>query len=368
MAWVGTNSTNVSISQGGAADLMWAIKSALLEAGWRLMSYGGGASSGTYQAPNEDGFTAVADGLTTAADLNVNGAWFRIKEPGSTSAGRELVFQRGDAVKELIIKYSKETGFTGSNATYVVGEQYSPTTGGGDGVVVSSSSYLTSDDTTVRALWGMVSCVSSGYVQVVASDEADGNGVWPFYAWSYTSATARTGSYLFSLDGLLVGSHHPMDTDPCCFSVLQLSTNMSSGWIAYWHGYGRPGASWLRGAGYNGMGISYPGGTKRTGGASSFYQVGFHNLVDAGASETLSDYKTRFSLLPIGYSSGANTVGTWKGFSSNVVTFGASVSANHVFNSESNNPRISILSSYSAAAYMPCGIAVPWVPGKVPAG
>ena len=366
MAWVGTNSTNVSISQGGAADLLWAIKSALLEAGWRLMSYGGGAGSGTYQAPNGDGATAVADGLTTAASLNVNGAWFRMKEPGSTTAGRELVFQRGDAVKELIIKYSKETGFTGSNATYAVGEQYSPTTGGGDGVVVSSSSYTTSDDTTVRSLYGMESCPSSGYVQVVASNAADGNGVWPFYAWSYTSPTSRTGSYLFSLDGLLVGSHHPLDSDPCCFSVFPLSPSMSSGWVAYWHGYGLSGASWLRGAAANGSGMCYPGGTKQQ--ASSFKQFGAHNLSDAGAAESLTDYKTQISLLPVGYSSGANTVGTWKGFSPNVVTFGASVSPNHVFNSGSNNPRVSILNSYSAAGWMPCGIAVPWVPNKVPAG
>jgi hypothetical protein len=354
MAWVGTNSTNVTIGQGGAADLLWAIKSALLEAGWRLMSFGGGASSGVYQAPNVDGSTAVADGLTTAASLNVNGAWFRMKEPGSTTDGRELVFQRGDAATEVVIKYSKQSGFTGSNATYAVGEQYSPTTGGGDGQVVWSAA-ATSDGVTVLASNGAAGVASSGYVQVVAADEADANGVWTFYAWSYPSAGSRTGSYLFGIDGLLPGSHHPADADPCCLLRLDLASS-SNGVIRYWHGYGRAGGSWES----NGR-VCYPG----THGSSSgyLYSLSYRRYAKVAP---LSPYDSKASLIPVGYSiHTADEDPRWKGMSANIAKFDTNEVALRVFNASSASPKISLLSTYSATTN-PHGLVVPWVSNKEP--
>lgn len=354
MAWVGTNSTNVTISQGGAADLMWAIKSALLEAGWRLMSYGGGDSSGTYQAPNEDGSTAVADGLTTAASLNVNGAWFRMKEPGSTTAGRELVFQRGDAATEVSIKYSKQSGFTGSSVTYPVGEQYSPTTSDGDGQVIIGNS---NDANVVRALNAQAGVASSGYIQVVAADAADANGVWTFYAWSYPSASSRTGSYLFGIDGLLPGSHHPSDADPCCLLKLDLNDS-GNGAIHYWHGFGRPAGSWE-----NAGRICYPG----TYGSSNFgfyYSASYRPYANVFAP--VSPYDSKVSTVPIGYSIYTLSADTkWKGMSANIAKFDTQEAALRVFNASSDNPKISLLSSYSVDTN-PHGLLVPWVSNKEP--
>lgn len=359
MAWVGTNSTNVSISQGGAADLLWAIKSALLEAGWRLMSYGGGASSGVYQAPNGDGSTAVADGLTTAADLNVNGAWFRMKEPGSTTAGRELIFQRGDAATEVIIKYSKQSGFTGSDATYAVGEQYSPTTGGGDGQVVFGSTSATTDDITVRALYGLAGVASSGYVQVVASDTADANGVWTFYAWSYVSTSSRTGCYLFGIDGLMPGSHHPSDADPCCLLRLDLTTSRN-GAIRYWHGYGLSGGSW------ESIGrICYPGTHGSSQGLS--YSLSYRHYASVFAP--LSPYDNKVSTVPVGYSLYVSIASAsdskWKGMSAGIAKFDTNETTLRVFNTSSDNPKISILADYSNSTN-PHGLLIPWVPNKEP--
>lgn len=374
MAWVGTNSTNVLISQGGAADLMWAIKSALLEAGWRLMSYGGGANSGTYQAPNEDGATAVADGLSTAASLNVNGAWFRMKEPGSTTAGREVVFQRGDAATEISFKYSKATGFTGSNAAYAVGEQYAPTTGGGDGQVVGmqlSQTATWTDEAAVRALtYGLPSTPTSGYVQVVASDTADANGVWSFYAWSYSSSSSRTGSYLFAIDGLLPGSHHPSDADPCC--VLKLSLENTSqpisatgyAGIHYWHGYGRQNGGW-ESAGH----LCYPG--THGSNVGFFYSLSYRHFSNAGGSvfAPLSPYDGKAAVFPVGYciygfSGAADT--KWKGLSANIAKFDTAEANLRVFNSAGDNPKISLLAGYDKATNAH-GLLVPWVPNKVPA-
>jgi len=351
MAWVGTSSTNVPILYGGSADLLWSVKSAMLEVGWRLMSFGGGASSGVYQAPNPDGVTPVVDTLTSAESLNVAGAWFRIKEPGSTSAGRELIFQRA-AAASLVVKYSKLSGFTGSNTTYLVGEQYSPTTGvGGDGQVVWGTG---TDDTAVRSNNGVAGAATSGFVQSVARDAADSNGVWPFYVWSYPSAASRTGSFLFGLDGLIPGSHHPDDLDPC--SLLSISLNSTaSGTIKYWHGYGRSGGSWVS------TGRLCFGGLAGSATSNNWFSYSYR-LPDYPAG--LSSYDNKVIMVPCGYST-AEISPKWKGLSENILVFNTSEINLRVFNSESNNSRISLLASYSASTN-PHAIVAPWTINKEP--
>lgn len=303
MNYMGTNSTNLLVSQGGAADLMWAVKSALMEAGWRLMSFGGGASSGVYQAPNGNGTTAVADGLTTAASLNVNGAWFRIKEPGATSAGREYVFQRGDAATELNIKYSRASGFTGSNATYPVGEQNAPTTLGGDGV----SLFSTLSDENVRAEDGVATTLASGRVHCIAASAASANGVWEFYALSTSGISVPVIVYQ---SALLFGSHPGEDEDPSFRGVGPASqlvaknaSNTNQDVASFWHAYNVVGSqAYVRyarmGQYWNYVGTASGAGTASR--ANGRHAYGHTN------TESLSIYDGKAALYPGGTINGTD--------------------------------------------------------------
>ena len=362
MAWVGTNSTNVVNSQGGGADLLWAIKSALLEAGWRLMSFGGGASSGVYQAPNPDGVTAVTDTLTTAASLNVNGAWFRIKEPGSTTAGREYIFQRGDASNKLNIKYSYSSGFTGSHATYAVGEQYAPTTDGGDGV----SLFSTLTDSGVRASDSAVAAptsgaLNSGRVHCVASSTANSAGVWEFYAMATSGTTTPIVVYQA---GLIPGSYSSSDADPsfrgvgdvrAIFSTLVATGNT----VSFWNAYGTDSEGYVMG-GRVGQYYAY-------GGVSGNYAVGYSSAGAVGSAGQSSIYDDQTFLLPGGLVfSNDSSVYTWinimahKGMPANIHTFGASAVLGDTFNLDSENPKVVINTAYSI------GLTFPWVRNITP--
>lgn len=357
MAWVGTNSTNVVVAQGGAADLMWAIKSALLEAGWRLMSFGGGASSGVYQAPNQDGVTAVTDTLTTASSLNVNGAWFRMKEPGSTTAGREYIFQRGDAATELNIKYSYSSGFVDTHATYAVGEQYAPTTGGGDGV----SLFSTLTDSSVRASDGVATTLASGRVHCVASSSANSAGVWEFFAFSTSGATTPVVVYQA---GLLPGSHPGSDSDPSfrgvggingIFSTLVTTGNI----VSFWDGYGTASEGYVMGGR---VGQYYTFAGSKAGG----YTVGYSATGIANSSNNTSVYDGRPYLLPSGlvFSNDANiysfvNITALKGMPANIHTFGGSGALGDTFNLDSENPKVVINATT-------VGLTFPWVRNITP--
>lgn len=321
------------------------------------MSFGGGASSGVYQAPNVDGVTAVTDTLTTAASLNANGAWFRIKEPGSTAAGREYIFQRGDAATELNIKYSYSSGFTGTHATYTVGEQYSPTTDGGDGV----SLFSTLSDSSVRASDGVATALSSGYVHCVASSTANSAGVWEFYALSTSGTTAPVVVYQA---GLLAGSYPSSDMDPSfrgvsaargIFSTLLATANS----VSFWNGYGTASEGYVRGAR---VGQYY----MRAGGSAGNYAVGYTAAGSIGSSET-SVYDDQPALLPGGlvFSNDPSlfsfvNIMAYKGMPANIHTFGCSALLGDTFNLDSDNPKVVINTTYNV------GLTFPWVRNITP--
>jgi hypothetical protein len=368
MAWIGTSSINVAVSAGGAADLMWVIKSALLEAGWRLMSFGGGASSGVYQAPNQDGVTAVTDTLTTAASLNVNGAWFRIKEPGSTTAGREYVFQRGDAATELNVKYSYSSGFTGSHAAYAVGEQYAPTTGGGDGV----SLFSTLTDSSVRASDGVATTLTTGRVHCVASSEANSAGVWEFYAFSTGGISSATPAPVVIYQaGLLPGSYPESDLDPSfrgvgsasrIYTTLQGSDNT----VSFWNAYGTGSQGYVRGARI-GQYYSYIGWS------AGGWPIGYP-ATGLLAGSDVSIYDGDPALLPVGWVfSNDNTVYPYinimanKGMPSNIHTFRIACSKGATFNLDTDNPKVVInAASTGLTAYTTIGLTFPWVRNVTP--
>jgi hypothetical protein len=361
MNYVGTSSTNIAVAQGGAADLMWAVKSALLEAGWRLMSFGGGASSGVYQAPNGNGSTAVADGLTTAASLNVNGAWFRIKEPGVTSAGREYVFQRGDAATELNIKYSRASGFTGSNETYPVGEQNAPTTAGGDGVSLFSE--LT--DESVRAEDGVATTLFTGRVHCIASSTASANGVWEFYALSTSGNSVPVIIYQAAL---VVGSHPAEDADPSFRGVGPVSqlvaknaSNANQNVASFWHAYDMGGSqAYVRYArmgqywNYTGAITADTGTSNRATGRHAYGHIN---------TEELSIYDGKVALYPGGTINGTDEssgkVRVTKGLVGGFKIFTAQRVIGDTFNLASADPHVAINSTT-------LGIAMPWVANNTP--
>jgi hypothetical protein len=359
MTWLGTNSTNVAVAQGGAADLMWAIKSALLEAGWRLMSFGGGASSGVYQAPNVDGVTAVTDTLTTAASLNVNGAWFRIKEPGSTTAGREYVFQRGDGGTKMNVKYSRASGFTGSHATYAVGEQYSPSTDGGDEV----SLFTAISDTGVRASDSLNTTYSSGRVHCVASGAVSPGGVWEFYA---LSTNGSSDPIIIYQAGLLPGTYASNDGDPSYRGVgkpkyfIEINRFVQSGAdtgagtyitdsrdiVSFWHAYGTAEEVYVD---YARLGQ---------------YFSAFRCAWGTYNSNLNSIYDDKPALLPGGTVNATTHSATTKtrvvkGFTNEFKTFTGNHALGDTFNLDSESPYVTINTFY-------IGIAMPWVRNVTP--
>jgi len=403
MAWVGTNSTNVQVqivstnashAASRGAHVIWAAKEALKEAGWRLMSYGtgtGGTGGSTYVAPNVNGITPVADGLTTPAALNGSGSWVRMKEPGSTTSGRELIFQVGAGGQNttaeqgavVYIKYSRVGGFTLAGGGAVSASR-SPTAPSGEGKVVfmpytteRTDAATTATGTDAGGTIPATSPVIGGYVQAVASDTPDANGVWPFYLWWYPSSGVRSAaSYLFGIDSLILGSHHPDDGDPCCLLKVRLDnivgttsgTTAATGPynVSYWHGYGRQGGVWV----HNGQ-IQLPGASY-TGSGTTWNHLteGLGSEIVSEAADTASPYDGKVKMLPIGYAQGVTTgalPSRWKGLSANVMVFNTSEAALRVFNADTDNPRISLLVSHTNAAN-PMGLVVPWVSGKEPAG
>jgi hypothetical protein len=351
MTWVGTNSTNIAVTQGGAADLLWVIKSALIEAGWRLMSFGGGASSNIYQAPNVDGVTSVTDTLTTAASLNVNGAWFRIKEPGTAIEGREYIFQRGDAATKLNVKYSRSSGFTGSNPTYPVSDQYSPTTGGGDGV----SLFSTLSDSSVRASESVATTYENGTrVHCVASSTATSDGVWEFFALSTNGTLSTNPPTVIYQSALIPGSYGTYDLDPSfrgigfinrLFTSLTSDLNVAS----FWHSYGSD-ASYVR---YARVSQYYA----YAGLASSSWPYGAHAQGRHGTSES-SIYDNKPSLFPVGYVHAMETTSAvvprvGKGMPLSMRVFTGAQQLGETFNLESNSPWV-------VANTNIMGLVLPW--------
>jgi hypothetical protein len=347
MGYVGE--TNVAITAGGVADLMWALKSALLKAGWRLMSAGTG-TGGAYTAPNQDGVTAVADPFTTASTLNVSGAWFRIKEPGTTTVGREYVLMRGSAATTVSIKYSRATGFTSGSPNATT----SPTTGTeGDGVVVS---HTATDSAATVATSGLTSATAtSGFIQAVASDVADANGVWSFYVWSYVGGTGVTNR-IFATEGSLPGSHHPADQDTSYFLNLNPATNGAANntIVRFWNGYNRTGSGYIVDGRYG-----LPSICIRT--AVSPGSNVLAELIRT-SGDTYSAYDGKIQMFPFAVHRTNSTVNgsMWKGFSSNIVCFGTNQNDTDTFNLNTANAKIAV---WVGAGWQ---FAVPWITGISP--
>lgn len=238
MAFVGK--VNTDMDGLGFASVMFHLKGAMLENGWELMSAGGGAGSGNYTAPNNDG-TPISDFLTTVGSLNVSGAWFRIREPEHTApseARREFVFMRGSDNNRILIKYSRSSGFTTGGA-----EATCPTTGAsGDGVVVSDSSSADSTATGSGSATLFSNVTTSRYLQIVLNDENNygSNGCFPFWVWCYRASTGAP-DWAMVHENVTSGTTSSLDADPtyqvCTGSLAEFmsATGVRGGW---WEAYG----------------------------------------------------------------------------------------------------------------------------------
>ena len=111
MAYVG--SVNNAITHGGASDQLFALKTALLAAGWTV------AQSGV-----TGGGVASSDLLTTVALFNTTSAWVRMQEPAGSPVKREYILQMGTAgTANGLIKYSRQTGFISGTPTATLAPQ-----------------------------------------------------------------------------------------------------------------------------------------------------------------------------------------------------------------------------------------------------
>ena len=201
------------MSNGGAADMLFAIYGAMLSASWSCLGSGTGAAGG---------YSSSGSLITSAATFNSNGAWVRMREP-SGAGGREYLMMRGSAGVNALIKYSRSTGFvSGSPAAAVA-----PHTGAsGDGQVILGSGADTA--ATGPASAAAFTDNGTGYAHCVASDTAN-NGVYGFWAMKTAPATGILGSF-FCSEAVQAGTTNAADTDPSWRAAAGGTTNAAGWW------------------------------------------------------------------------------------------------------------------------------------------
>lgn len=352
MAYVG--SANVVVSNG-AGTYLHTLKSALVLAGWTVVSSGTGTA----------GTTGAGDLLPTAASFGVANAWARLQEP--TVLGgigpREYILQNGPANNgtTAIIKYSRATGFgTGGTATLA------PTTGGGDGQVLIGA-YGSTDASPTAALLAN----ATGFVAAVASDTAS-PGIYGGYAW-YLLGWAAGGANLISVltESVTVGSTSSLDQDPMWRYGTGAGTpvNPTPGFIggawysnqiigiSYWQAYGIPAAppTYIRGAQAGFATVNQPGSTTYVRTTSNFISVSPYD-----GREPMYPLIVGQVGVPTGYAIPASIP---KGYTTGIATYATTHNLLDTFNLATADPKIAIANNTSPQV----NLAMPWLTNIVPA-
>lgn len=328
MAYVGL--TNVSMSQGGAADFLYATYAALTSASWSTLASG----TGTGNAYSSSGSL-----ITSAASFNVSGSWVRMREPGGVG-GREYIFQRV-AAASAVVKYSRSDGFsTGGSATTP------PTTNGGDGKVILGTG-------TDTASGGATVCGATGYVQAVASTTAV-NGTYGFWTFQYAAGTGVMGGIMMS-EGISPGSTPTSDGDPSwrLTSISPQFWSATANSVNWWQGYNLAGETYITGGAF--------GGPATIG--NTMVSMGML-MPQSGTPSGLDPYDAKASFFPFFIGKAATYP---KGFTSGI-SFGlTSQNQLDVFNIATSEPRIAI-NTYNVTAGSPSMplIVIPWVPNVIP--
>jgi hypothetical protein len=316
---------------------------------------GGGLSINSDGSPLSTG----QDPLVDVVSCNAVEAWFRIREPGKEDIAdpqREFVFLKGSAAQSMLIKYSRASGFTEGGLPRAC-----PTTGPeGDGVVVSSS--VGEDETAISSSAATTFTGAGGqFVNVVVSD-VPVFGVFPFYIWSYASATGACNAILLH-EGVLPGTTSALDQDPTYRVMAGNATalgflDVTAGTLGdYWEAYGLPNAVHRRGN----LGYATAYGTNAAPSGTAAIVPG------ANASRVFPPENvlgpSRYSGNPVTAPTLVGIGGQFpKGFSTGVM-FGGFTAQNvlDTFNLSSSNPRI--IAHYPNARE---AIFLPWVPNVVP--
>jgi len=337
MALVGSVNNVVTL---GTADYFYAIKTALLAAGWELMASSDGTNYTAGSSP---------DRLPTPTAWNNSGAWCRLREPGG-AGGREYCFMRGSTATAAIIKYSRATGFTGGtpNATTL------PTTGAsGDGVVWFAASNIgfgnESSVTTVAS--GSAWSNTTGWVSCVASDTAV-NGVYGW--WMIRWPAGGTATELTYTEAVQAGTYPSGDADPSyryngtCqnfFAANKASPALPQYWQYY--DFTAPISPYRQ---YQTSGcLAVPFG-------SNTGAIG-NTLMSPRVSLGLGPYGVGVQTYPVMVSQISGLLYP-KGMTTGIVMFNVTLNNCDTFNLTGSDPKIVIVATY--------GFAMPWVPNVLP--
>jgi hypothetical protein len=197
MSYAWTKGISFSAGSGNdCATAIYALKTALVAAGWTVPSSGSG-TSGSY--------SSSTDLITSAAVLNSAKAWFRLAAPGG---GREWCFQR-DATYPMYwrVKYTPSAGFVaGSPAKDVTPSAAIECVLCGGGTDASP---------TMSYAFGLYGGSTAPYLAHIVADNASPYG---FCMWGYRTDTWAP-IVRFFMDPLLAGTYPGSDPDPyvvCC--------------------------------------------------------------------------------------------------------------------------------------------------------
>ncbi len=327
MAYVG--SVNNAITHGGASDSLFALKTALLAAGWTV------AQSGV-----TGGGVASSDLLTTVALFNTSFAWVRMQEPAGSPVKREYILQMGAAgTANGLIKYSRQTGFISGTPTATL----APNTGvGGDGIVWIGGG-------TDAIPTSVAISQASGYVQAIASNTLSGGasyGGYAFYLISYmtTPSVAAGFMYLLFSEPVAVGSTSSLDQDPTIRYAGAPNTLISQG---------APAFSWWQAYGLGVAGTSYV--TAGYAGTPCCTAVNTPMLTLASVSPY--DNKVPLFTLLVG-----KPLFVPKGYTTGVSQFNTAQNLLDTFNLSTQEARL-VVGNAAAGSY---SASIPWVTNAVP--
>jgi hypothetical protein len=331
MAWVG--SVNQSITNG-AGSVLFAIKTALLAAGWSIEASGSGTA----------GVSSAGDNIPTAVVFGKAGAWARMREPVGASPQREYIFQNSTLNgANAIIKYSRATGFlynTGGNTPGFGTAIVAPITGTaplGDGVVVVGTG---SDNVPVAVAFAQ----ASGYTHAIASDTVSPGsyGSYAFYSINYVAAPYAAALNVLIAEPVAVGSTSVLDQDPTIryFGLGGGVAPIALPSWSWWQAYGLAGATY----------VTFGGTCQISYGAP---------LVTVFTIATVSPYDSKVPMYPMMVSRGLYMP---KGYTTGALVFNTTQNLVDTFNLSSADARIAV-SVAAGGGY--CAV-IPWITNVIP--
>jgi hypothetical protein len=330
------------MSNGGAADMLYAIYGAMVSASWSCLGSGTGAAGG---------YSSSGSLITSAATFNSVGAWVRMREP-SGAGGREYLMMRGLTATGSLIKYSRSTGFVSGSP----GAATAPHTGAsGDGQVILGVG--TDVNATIAGSGSILTDNGTGYAHCVASDTAN-NGVYGFWAMKTAPTTGILGSF-FCSEAVQAGTTNAADTDPSWRVAVGTTARAADWWsystpfVSWWEKYGLAGATYRTTCNIAPpASVSSAGATVTQTSAFPFGALPMgQDPYDPGKAAFINVMLTKYN--------GTGVTSTWpKGYTTGIQMGSTSQTLLDVFNYSTSEPRILINTTVS--------LVMPWVPNVTP--